>query len=73
MVAETYGRQIAVADVGLDDDMFTLGGDSLSALRIILDLERSFGLTIPPDTLLDHRTVRDLAAWIDAGLATMNR
>lgn len=66
IVAETYGRHVAAPVVTLEDDMFTLGGDSLSAIRIVLELERHFGVTIPQETLLDHRSVRDLAAWIDA-------
>lgn len=71
IVAETYGRHVAAADVRLEDDMFTLGGDSLSAIRIVVDLEGRFGLTIPQETLLDHRSVRDLAAWIDARRAVI--
>lgn len=69
IVAETYVRYLPGRAAALDDDMFTLGGDSLSAVRIILDLERRFGLTIPQETLMDHRSVRDLAAWIDARVA----
>lgn len=69
IVAETYVRYVPGRAAQLDDDMFSLGGDSLSAVRIILDLERRFGLTIPQETLLDHRSVHDLAAWIDARVA----
>lgn len=69
IIAETYVRYVPGRAAALDDDMFTLGGDSLSAVRIILDLERRFGLTIPQETLLDHRSVGAMAAWIDARLA----
>lgn len=68
IVAETYVRHVPGRAAMLDDDMFTLGGDSLAAVKIILDLERRFGLVIPQETLLDHRSVSDMAAWIDARL-----
>lgn len=73
IVAETYVRYVPGRAAALDDDMFTLGGDSLAAVKIILDLERRFGLVIPQETLLDHRSVSDMAAWIDARLAGSGR
>lgn len=51
-----------------DDDLFSMGADSLTALRAVLELERRLGLSIPQETLLEHRTLGELAGWIDVAL-----
>lgn len=64
-VAHVYGEFLAADDVEPEDDIFTLGGDSLVAVRIILELEQIFQMPIPPDILLDVQSVRGVAGWID--------
>lgn len=49
------------------------GGDSLSAIRVVAEVERAFEVTDGTDRLLASRTIRDMAGTIDslvrAGLA----
>lgn len=49
-----------------DDDLFSMGADSLAALRAVIELERTFQLHIPQEILLHHRSIGDLARWIDS-------
>jgi acyl carrier protein len=45
-----------------DDDFFDRGGDSLTAARLIERAEQEFGAdSLPPDTLYDGSTVREVA------------
>ena len=44
-VAEIYAAMLEVSDVSADDDIFSLGGDLLQAVRIALEIEREFNLT----------------------------
>lgn len=52
---------LPVRSVGLDDDFFELGGDSLLAAQMVLHVERRLGVTIPMGELVGAHTVRQLA------------
>lgn len=53
------------APIGRDDNFFELGGHSLLAARLVNDVYRSTGLTIPLATLLSAPTIAHFAAAID--------
>ncbi|WP_432027727.1 amino acid adenylation domain-containing protein [Streptomyces sp. 1222.5] len=48
-----------------DGELADAGLSSLAAVRLMLDIETEFGIEVPLSRLLDCRTPRDLAAWID--------
>lgn len=48
--------------IGLDDDFFALGGDSLRAMTLIARLEASLGRSVSAAVLLSAPTVAELAA-----------
>ncbi|MFG1798288.1 amino acid adenylation domain-containing protein [Nocardia sp. NPDC049149] len=64
LVAEVLG----VERVGLDDEFFALGGHSLSAMRLIAAIQRSFGAEIAVGAVFESPTVADLAAEVESGL-----
>jgi aryl carrier-like protein len=49
-------------EVGVNDDLFALGMDSLLATRLVALTGRSLGLNLTVDVLLDNPTVAGLAA-----------
>jgi amino acid adenylation domain-containing protein len=49
-------------EVGIDDDFFALGGDSLSAMDLLARLDRECGVRLPVAALLDNPTVAGLAS-----------
>jgi oxalate---CoA ligase len=54
-------RQLLQNDsVGIDDDLFESGGDSLMAMQMILELERMVGHPVHPSILLEATTIRTL-------------
>ncbi|HKH48932.1 MAG TPA: amino acid adenylation domain-containing protein, partial [Thermoanaerobaculia bacterium] len=60
-LAALWSELLGVERVGIDDDFFALGGDSILALQLVWHAqERGFGLT--PRDLFDHPTVAGLAA-----------
>jgi acyl carrier protein len=49
-------------DIGLDDDFFELGGDSLRAVRLAESIERRLEVEVPAWMLIQYPTVSSLAA-----------
>lgn len=50
--------------IGLDDDFFLLGGDSLLAVDLLLRVEQAFQIKLPLQYLLEAATVRQMALFI---------
>jgi acyl carrier protein len=63
-VARVFERVLDVADVTADDNVGSLGGDSLQALRVAAALENRFGIVLPPQVFQMSETIGDLAQWI---------
>lgn len=53
-------------NLGVGDDFFALGGDSLAAIDILAGLERLLGRRVPLHCLTEHPTVEGLAANLPA-------
>jgi N-(5-amino-5-carboxypentanoyl)-L-cysteinyl-D-valine synthase len=51
---------LPVAGVGIDDDFFRTGGDSISALHLASRVQRDTGYPVSVKDLFDHPTVRAL-------------
>jgi len=71
-IAQIWRILIGVTVIGLDDDFFAIGGDSLIATQAAARLSRVFGIQISPDTFYDQPTIRSLAALVDS-LLTVGR
>jgi thioesterase domain-containing protein/acyl carrier protein len=66
-------EQVLIIDgLGIDDDFFLLGGDSLAAVTLFTEVERIYGTKPPLATLVENPTVRKLAAYLDAATAAKN-
>ena len=47
-----------------EDSLLSLGGDSLQAVALTLELERRFGLAIPKAVFRTSCNIAELSAWI---------
>ena len=52
---------LGVAEVGIDDNFFALGGDSIMSIQLVSRARRA-GLAITPRAVFQHQTVASLAA-----------
>ena len=59
-----WRETLGLAEIGLDDDFFELGGDSLASVEIVTWAETAFGVELELAALFEHSTVRSLAAAI---------
>jgi aspartate racemase len=62
---EIWQRVLGREKLGVTDDFFVLGGQSLLAVRLMAQIEKRFGRRLPLATLLERRSVRRMAALID--------
>ncbi|MGU3435771.1 non-ribosomal peptide synthase/polyketide synthase [Actinomycetes bacterium M1A6_2h] len=62
MVADVVGGE---HPIGLDDDFFDLGGNSLSATRVAARLSTALGADVPVRAVFDAPRVADLARAVD--------
>ena len=60
-IAGVFAEVLGVDRVGVDDSFFDLGGDSLSAMRVIAAINTSFDTQLPVRTLFDAPTIGGLA------------
>ncbi|WP_033442424.1 non-ribosomal peptide synthase/polyketide synthase [Saccharothrix sp. NRRL B-16314] len=60
LVADVWADVLGVDAVGAEDNFFTLGGDSISSIRVVSRLRSSYDVS--PRDLFDHPTVMALAA-----------
>jgi amino acid adenylation domain-containing protein len=64
IVADAFAEVLGVDRVGLDDDFFALGGDSLIAIRVSARLQSALGREVPVRYLFDAPTVAGLADYL---------
>ncbi|MFJ9899223.1 non-ribosomal peptide synthase/polyketide synthase [Streptomyces sp. NPDC091280] len=68
LLCDLYARALKVPSVGVDDDFFALGGDSIVAVQLLI-LARRAGLELTPRDVFRHRTVAELATVARANTA----
>ena len=65
ILAEVWSEVLRLDRVGVHDDFFGLGGDSILAIQIVSRATRK-GLRFAPLALFEHPTVAELATVVDA-------
>ncbi|WP_120271673.1 amino acid adenylation domain-containing protein, partial [Mycolicibacterium novocastrense] len=64
-LAGIYAGILGLDRVGVDDSFFDLGGDSLSAMRLIASVNTAFDADLPVPVLFDAPSVSGLCAQLD--------
>ncbi|MBS2537007.1 amino acid adenylation domain-containing protein, partial [Catenulispora sp. NF23] len=62
LVAAAWADVLDTGEIGIEDDFFALGGDSILAIRVISRLRAAFGTDVSPRLLFTHARLADLAA-----------
>ena len=65
-IVAAYERALQIEPVGVTDDFFDLGGDSLAALTLVVAISEQIGATIREELVFANTTPRRLAHAIDA-------
>ncbi|MEB4212392.1 condensation domain-containing protein, partial [Mycobacterium sp. 94-17] len=67
ILAGIYGQVLGVERVGVDDSFFDLGGDSLSAMRLVAAVNAGVGGGVSVRAVFDAPTVAGLAGCVGSG------
>ncbi len=63
-LAKVFRAALRLDAVGVSESFFDLGGDSLMAVRLVGEIEREFGTSLPLATLFRARTIEQLAVLV---------
>ena len=66
-LAKIWSELLGVKQVGVHDDYFDLGGNSLVGVRMFARMRRELGAELPLSALLQAPTIRELAAMLGGG------
>ena len=67
VVVAIWSEVLQFPDIGVQDNLFDLGGHSLTASLILSRVQETFGVDVPLPVLFDTPTVAGLAAFLDQG------
>jgi acyl transferase domain-containing protein/acyl carrier protein len=65
LVIAGFERALGLHGIGIDDDFFELGGDSLTATQVVARLRERFGVDLAVANLLEGRTAESVAAYVE--------
>ncbi|NMO15159.1 amino acid adenylation domain-containing protein [Pyxidicoccus fallax] len=68
-LAAIWRRSLGLAEIGVDDDFFEMGGHSLLANQIILRIREALGVDLNMRSIFENRTVAALARSIEQARA----
>ncbi|MFE3698557.1 non-ribosomal peptide synthase/polyketide synthase, partial [Nocardia tengchongensis] len=66
IIAQIFGEVLGIARVGVDDDFFELGGNSLIATQVATRLGTALDTRVPVRMLFEAATVEALAARVES-------
>jgi acyl transferase domain-containing protein len=66
MLATVWQEFFGIERIGIHDNFFGLGGDSLSATQLISRLRVLFRMVLPANSLFEAPTIAELALYIEA-------
>jgi len=64
-LAALWREMFGIGEIGVHDNFFQLGGDSVLGVRIVAKARQS-GMEITPNQLFEHQTIAELAELIDS-------
>jgi acyl carrier protein len=59
-LADLWGQLLKLDEIGIEDDFYDLGGDSLLAAELVIEIKRRFGRELPLGVLTKEPTIAGL-------------
>ena len=64
-VAEVWQRVLAIEEIGINDDFFELGGNSLVATQLVMEMREAFTTSVPLRDFFETPTVAAVSAVLE--------
>jgi len=64
-LAHIWQELLGIEQVGVNDDFFELGGDSLKAVSIVSRTRKELGIDIPVFTIFNYQTIRAFTQFLE--------
>lgn len=64
-VIKLFENLFGITELGVEDDFFELGGDSLKAIMLINKLKKSIGVTLTMSDIFSYKTIANISTLID--------
>jgi acyl carrier protein len=61
VMAELWAQALGVPEIGVHDDFFALGGNSMSAARLLTRIRSAFDIDFTLRAIFDHRSLAELS------------
>ncbi|WP_431041556.1 amino acid adenylation domain-containing protein [Streptomyces sp. P1-3] len=65
-LAEVFADVLGVGQIGIDDDFFAVGGDSIRSIQVVARV-KARGLRVSAREIFEHRTIARLAEFVSEG------
>jgi acyl-CoA synthetase (AMP-forming)/AMP-acid ligase II/acyl carrier protein len=72
VLADIWARILGVEAIGIDDDFFRLGGDSILATQVISQVRQVIGVELSPVTMFDTPTIAGLVRKLHESRQNVN-
>lgn len=64
ILVEIWENTLGVSPIGIDDNFFDLGGDSITAIQVQYSISKRFDINLPMTTLFDHTSICEIASVV---------
>ena len=64
-ILKCWKKYLKISDIGIDDNFFDLGGTSLMAIKVLIDINQVSVKQLTIVNLFEYSTIRKLASFID--------
>ena len=71
-IAKILQQTLGIEQIGIQDDFFELGGDSLIAVQVIYKLRETFQTDLPLEAILNSGTIAQLYESVQATISSQN-
>lgn len=66
VLTQLWVKYLGIKNISTTDNFFDLGGHSMVAVQVMVEVEKLTGQRLPIALLFDHPTIQQLANWIDS-------
>jgi acyl carrier protein len=63
-VARIWRSVLGLKEIGVNDNFFDLGGNSLSGIQLIAELKKELGVDIPAVSIFEAPTIQALVSYL---------